>query len=89
MSQEERAVFDNYKKVLDGGDELTAKQIKEFCQQQIQLIEAKWRKFDTREFDKGLLIPYHTVYKVIIQAIEAPAVERENLEKYLNQLINQ
>ncbi len=87
LTKEERVVYDNYKRVLDAPEKLTIEALKEFCEQQVSIIENKWRATDGDEYKKGDLIPYHTVYKVIIQAIDAPTVERAQLEKYLNQLI--
>lgn len=85
LSPDERQTFNNWKRILDG-EELTVGKITEFCQQQVEIIEGKWRSFEDEE-KKGKLIPYHTVYKVLLQAISAPAVERKNLENYLNQLL--
>ena len=85
LTKEERTVYDNYKRVLDAPEKLTIEVLKEFCEQQVSLIENKWRATDGEEKKAGL-IPYHTVYKVIIQAIDAPMQERSNLEAYLNQI---
>ena len=88
LTKEERNVYDNYKKILEGPEKLTIESLKEFCEQQVSIIENRWRATDGDEYKKGDLIPYHTCYKVIIQAIDAPQVERAQLEKYLNGLLN-
>jgi len=84
LDQEEKEVFDGYEKVLSKR-ELTLEEVKTFLGQQIGIIEGKWRDYDYK--NKESLIPYHTVYKSILAAINAPEQERSMLEKYLNQLI--
>lgn len=86
LSAEEKIQFDNWKKILSEG-ELTVSTIKEFCQRQIGIIEGKWKDFEYQNKEK--LLPYHSVYKSILGVIDGPKVERENLEKYLNQLLEQ
>lgn len=87
LSKEERVVFDNYNKVLSK-ETLTIEDFKKFLETQITVIEGKWRDYDTKNDKKAELIPYHTVYKTLLQAIDAPLVEKRALEDYLNQQIN-
>lgn len=61
------------------------KDIEEFCETQIDLIENKWKDYEYEK--KADLIPYHNVYKTLLAAINAPKVAREQLEKYLIGLI--
>ena len=81
-SPSEKKMFENYQAVLSK-EELTTKDIKEFCQSQVQVIEGKWRDLNLRQEAKAEWIPYHTVYKNLLSAIDSPRDARENLEKYL------
>ena len=84
LTQEERAVYDNYAKVLSK-DELTIEALRQFLNSQVAVIEGKWRDHG---FDhKADLIPYHSCYKAILEALDAPRMERENLERYLTSLL--
>jgi hypothetical protein len=86
LDTEEKVVFNRWQEILAKG-EVSVQTIKDFCQQQIDIIESKWKDFEYK--DKEKLIPYHTVYKSILGAINGPKAEREQLERYLNQLIAQ
>lgn len=87
LSPEEKVTYENWRKILSK-DDLTLKDIKEFCQTQVALIEIKWKDYNLSNEMKAQLIPYHTVYRTLEQVVEAPKQERENLEKQLEQLIN-
>jgi hypothetical protein len=86
LSQEERTVFDNYQSVLKG-ETLSVDTIKEFCTQQIKIIETKFASEGTTHNDDYLKACLH-VYLNLLKTIEAPEAERKSLEKYLTQLIN-
>lgn len=86
LSQEEQQVYDNWRKILSK-DELTLKDIKEFCKTQTEIIEQKWRDYNLEQNKKGELIPYHSVYKTILLAIDSPKIAREALEKQLIEMI--
>ena len=86
LSSEERATFDQYEKVLSKS-ELTLEDMKVFLTQQVGVIDAKWKSFDMDQSKKAELLPYYVVYKTLKDAIGAPQVEREALERYLNQLL--
>lgn len=88
LDKEEKQTFENWQIIL-GKDELNTNDIKEFCKNQINIIESKWKDFETPNNKKSELIPYHTVYKMIISAIESPKTARTALEMQLNQLLNQ
>jgi len=88
LSQEESVQFENWNKILSK-DELTIADIKEFCQYQISIIENKWADYNIDQNKKNELLPYFTVYKCILSAINSPKAARESLEMQLNQLINQ
>ena len=83
LSGEEKKDFERWEGILSGG-EVTVEKIKEFCVAQKRAIEAKWKNFENT--DQKLVIA-HTIYSTIIQAIDAPDVERKSLEEYLINLI--
>lgn len=85
LSGEEREVFENYQRVLSK-EEMTMEDMRKFLEAQVSVIEGKWRDYNTPQSQKAELIPYHTVYRTFLQAIDAPQVEREQLEQYLMQL---
>jgi hypothetical protein len=86
LSQDERQVYLEWKRILSDDGEMTVDKIKQFCENQVDVIESKWK--DLEYGKKADLIPYHTCYKLIIGAIDSPKGEREALEKHLNQLIS-
>lgn len=87
LSADERVVFDNYKATL-AKEQLTIEDFKRFLETQITIIEGKWKNYDLENAKKAELIPYHTVYKTLLQAIEAPLVEKRALEEVLLQQVN-
>lgn len=86
LDEEEKATFDNWNKILSK-DELTLEDVKVFCQSQIDIIENKWKDLNLENSKKAEMIPYHTVYKTIFQAINSPKNNREMLEQQLNELL--
>lgn len=86
LSPEERAIFDNYKVTLTGKT-VTIKDLEEFCRSQVRIIEGKFSG-PPSPHDVYLKACLH-VYLTLLQAIEAPKVERANLEKYLIAMINE
>lgn len=86
LSSEEKQTFDTWQKILSK-EALTTEDIKVFCQSQIDIIENKWKDLNTENIKKAELIPYHTVYKTLVMAIESPKSARENLEIQLQQLL--
>ena len=87
LDNEEKQTFENWRKILSK-DSLTIEDIKQFCQSQISIIEGKWTDMERDNAKKAELIPYHTVYKMLLTAIDSPKSTRENLEAQLNQLLN-
>lgn len=87
LDKEEKQTFYQWDKVLSK-DELTVDDIKEFCKAQCAIIENKWKTYDTDRDKKAEMIPYHVVYKTLLAVTESPKVEREGLERNLNQLLN-
>ncbi len=86
LDEDEKTTYEQWQSVLSK-DELTAKDIREFCKTQVDNIEAKWGDYNVDQSRKAELIPYHTVYKKIFTAIDSPKQMREALEKSLIQLI--
>jgi hypothetical protein len=87
LDQEEKKTFENWQLVLNKS-ELATPDIILFCQSQISVIENKWKDLEMPLSKKAELIPYHTVYKTLLAAIESPKAAREALEIQLNQLLN-
>ncbi len=88
LDKEEKQQFETWRKILSK-EELTTKDIKEFCQTQCEIIETKWKDFDTPQVKKSEWIAPYIIYKTLLQAIDSPKAGRENLEIYLNELIKQ
>lgn len=89
LSKEERVEFDQWKAVLSKED-ITLKDVSEFCTIQLNNIEAQFKDHANYETDKiKRLALLHSVYGSLKSLIESPRAERENLEKYLTQLLNQ
>ena len=88
LDKEEKTTYGEWQRVLDK-DELETEDIKKFCEQQIHVIETKWKDYEKENAKKAELIPYHTVYKTLLEAIDSPRSAREALEIYLNQLLKQ
>lgn len=85
-SPTELDIFNKYKDALSK-EELSTENIKNFLTRQIAIIEMRWKDYSLENNKKAELIPYHTVYKTLEQAIGAPKAEREQLENQLNNLI--
>lgn len=86
LDKEEKQQFETWRQILSK-EELTTKDIKEFCQTQCEIIEMKWKDFDTPQVKKSEWIAAYTIYKTLLQAIDSPQKGREQLEQYLNELI--
>ena len=82
----ERAKFEEWDRVLSEG-EMSVDKILEFCQNQIKIIEAKWKNLDNDIKKNEWLIILHTVYSVLSDLITKPQPEKEDLEKYLIELL--
>lgn len=85
-SPTEKQKWDEWEKILSK-EELTLEDVKQFCRSQIDVIEGKWKDLNTDQSKKAEFIPYHTVYKTLLQAIDSPRSSRESLEQQLNQLL--
>lgn len=84
LTPDEQAQFNKWKLVLSG-DTVTIDSLKEFCTNQIRVIEGKCDGVNPLTIlQQASLHVYHN----LIKAIEAPETERESLEKYLTQIVN-
>ena len=83
----EKEQFEKWNKILSEEEEVSVKKIEEFCQSEINKIEARWQDLDNITLKNERLIIAHTIYRNILRAIKEPKVEREVLENYLNQLV--
>ena len=86
LDKDEKQTFEQWQAVLSK-DELTIEDIKNFCQSQIDVIDGKWSDLNVSQEKKAELIPYRTVYNLLLKAIDSPKAVREALEKNLQQLI--
>lgn len=84
-SPSERQVFEQYREILNK-DELTVPDIKAFCNSQISLIESKWADLSLESQKKAELIPYHTIYRSLLTAIDSPKVAKESAIRSLTEL---
>ena len=86
LDKEEREQFETWNAILSK-DELTIEDVKKFCETQCEIIEGKWKDYEIPQAKKAEWITAHTIYKTLLQAINSPKQGREQLEKYLNDLI--
>ncbi len=86
LKEDEKVTFDTWERILSEG-EITVDKIVEFCLSQINVIEIQWKNLDNPEKKNERLILMHTIYKTLVNLIKAPRTEKENLEKYLNDLL--
>lgn len=87
LSNEERLTIKRWRSVFEDS-EVTVEKIKEFCDAQLSIIEGQFANLDNTFEKNDRLILAHTIYKKISRLISAPQAEREQLEKYLQQLID-
>jgi hypothetical protein len=87
LSDEEKKDFDRWESKLQGKD-MTVETIAGFCNAQIVKIEAEWESLDNTDKKNERLILLHTVYGKIARLITSHDREREELEKYLDNLID-
>lgn len=80
LSGEEKATYESYQRILSKS-ELTIDDIRAFLKQERAKIETKWRTYDAGSKDH--LIPYYTVYGVMLEALDAPETARKQLEDFL------
>ena len=81
----EKDQFEHWEKTLSE-EAVTVEVVEKFCKAQVGIIEKKWEDLSNAHNER--LVIAHTIYSAILKAIKAPKVEREALEKYLNQLLS-
>lgn len=86
LSKEEAEDFDRWERILSEG-EMTLDKVAEFCDSQVTIIERQWANLDNSNAKNERLILLHTVYSKIKGVITSPQAEKEQLEKYLQQLL--
>lgn len=87
LQGEEKNTFSKWESMLSG-KEVTVEKIADFCKSQVMLIETQWDNLDNPDKKNERLILLHTVYQKIGRLISAEQREREQLEKYLTELID-
>ena len=88
LDKDERLTFDNWDKILSK-EELTLEDVKQFCQAQIDTIQGKWQDLNITQANKAELIPYQTIYTLLLRVIQSPRSAREQLEQQLINLTKQ
>ncbi len=88
LDSEEKKTFESWEKVLSKKEEVTIEDVKKFCKRQCEIIEGKWKDYEMPQSKKAEMLPYFVVYRTLSSIIDSPDVEKEQLEKYLNQLLN-
>jgi hypothetical protein len=86
LSNEERADYDRWKKVMTG-DVVTIPMMKDFMKAQIHILETRFAVGDTNEKQDAFYKACLHVYLNLLQIISAPEAERASLERYLQSLI--
>lgn len=87
LSQEERVQFDNWNRVLSK-ETLKLEDIETHCKNEVKKIQDKFKDSRNVEDDRFYKACLH-VYLNILALFEADQVQRESLEKHLNQILNE
>jgi len=70
-------------------DEITVADIQTFCSNQVLEVEKQWRDTNNSSQKNDRLIILHTVYRSLIDLIQAPKTGKAQLEAYLQNLLDQ
>lgn len=84
LDSDEKKTFEAWQEVLQK-EELSVEDIKNFCRMQVEIIETKWSDYNSS--NKSEMIPYHTIWTMLLKAIEGPKQAKVALEKNLEQLL--
>jgi hypothetical protein len=87
LSSEEKAQFDSWHRVLTN-EPVTIPKLKEFLASQKSLIEAEFGEISNSSQKNDRLVLQHAIYSKLLRVIDADKLERESLEKYLTNLID-
>lgn len=86
LDKDEQETFETWSKVLSK-DEITLKDVDEFCGIQIATIETQFKDLSNSREKLERLVLQHSIYSTLKLLINSPQKERESLEKYLTQLL--
>jgi hypothetical protein len=87
LSIPEKQEYDRWQQIMEGSD-VTVDKLKDFCISQIKLIEGKYASGDNTDKQDMFLRASLHIYLNLIKLIDAPEIDRKNLEYYLITLIN-
>lgn len=86
LTPDERVEYDRWQAIIDGS-EITVEKIREFCESQVKIIENKYATGETTDKQDVYLRASLHIYLNLIKLLDSPEVDRNNLEKYLTNLI--
>ena len=87
LSPDEKEDYRRWESILSAG-EVTVASITEFIKQQLRIVDGQMKNLDNTPQKTERLVLLRAVYSTLFEAITAPKVEREALEKYLNDLLH-
>lgn len=87
LSPEEAETFRKWEAILSTED-VTVERLRAFCLQQKAFIESAWDDLNNSIQKNERLILQHTIYNKLLSVMDAPQKEREQLEGYLQGLID-
>lgn len=87
LTPDEKKTFDAWESKLTG-ETLSVETIADFCRSQINAIEVQWENLDNDAKKNERLVLLHTVYQKLLRVMTSDVREREQLEKYLTELID-
>ncbi len=87
LDENERVTFDGWSSILSEG-KVDVNKIKELCESQIGMIEGMWGNVENSTQKNERFIISHTLFKKIINLIDATQDERESLEAHLTSFIH-
>ena len=87
LDESEKATYDSWQRTLSEGD-MSVDKIQAFCKQQLSIIEGKFKEMDNSAEKNQRLIVSHNIYRALVDTIEKPKNEREQLERYLQSLLD-
>ena len=86
LDKEEMQQFEQWQAVLNK-EEIQIKDIVEFCEGAKNMIEAQFGDIDMEDRKKSMLALQHSIYRTFTELIHAPTTEKENLTRYLTDLL--
>jgi hypothetical protein len=86
LTSEEKSQFQKWEYTLAGG-EMTIERLELFCKEQLSRIEKQFKEVNLPTEHVQRLTLQHAVYSTLIEALTAPQKDREQLESYLQGLL--